>query len=56
MLVGIFVMAAVGIAVGMPLAYAKQQPERTGGGADGGSGGIYIALSQAIRGRRRAKP
>ena len=53
-LVGFFMMAAVGIAVGMPLLYAKHQHNRAGA-SEGSERSVYIALSQAVRGRRRAR-
>ena len=53
-LVGFFMMAAVGIAVGMPLLYAKHQHNRAGA-SEGSERSVYIALSQAVRGWRRAR-
>lgn len=54
-LAGVFLLGAVGIAVGLPaLAYARRRRARNGDAHPEGAA-VYISLSQAVRGRRGAK-
>lgn len=50
----LFLVAAVGIAVGGPLAYVRKQRAAARTAAEDG-GPVYISLSQAFRGRRGTK-